>query len=165
MRRRRRRGSRGHVTILLPPILSGWTFVLAACVRLGSRRPSVRSLVPWRALLGSQAVFNLHIWYVLLLYPSLCRVALGAFLCTPYVADGGVQEWLLYQDPSVVCYTREWASWAAFAAICGVGAYCIGIPLAALFLTSQAASRPARRRQRCGGRVIEIGGCTHTHRS
>ena len=130
------------LTLLLPLLISSCIFFFAYLVwRLSGCDAEAR-----RNLLASPAIFNLHLWVALILYPSLCRITLDTFQCVPYQASDNVTESLLYSDPSVKCYTPEWTGWAVVACF-GVFIYCIGFPLAAWVLASQHHTSRSGRRQ------------------
>jgi hypothetical protein len=117
------------VTMLLPPLLSALIFLLArlAWTLSGRERAALT------ALYRSPAVAHLHVWFVLLLYPSLCRVALATFQCVTLYDDFGNSTQLLYHDPEEPCAAPRWQFFAAI----GIIIYCIGIPLGALWMTSR----------------------------
>ena len=82
-------------TLLLPPLFSAFIFTLAFLVHMRSGKP----LAARAALFRSPGVINLHLWIVLLLYPSLCRVTLDAFQCTSYISDTGERERAPHDQP------------------------------------------------------------------
>lgn len=86
---------------------------------------------------------------VLLLYPSLCRVTLATFACIPVHLPDGSLSYRLFDDPSIECYaTAHWRGWAAVACL-GTLCYCVGAPLALLWLTYRHRNNP-RGRKRVG---------------
>ena len=134
------------ITLVLPIAASVIVFAVATVVARNARLDG-----PARAaLFTSPPVFNVHVWTVLLLYPSICRVTLQAFQCTPLcdtptllmnttdaLCDGETYTtYRLFQDPSIQCYTGEWAFWALVAAL-GIVVYCLGAPLAFLWLCAK----------------------------
>ena len=76
----------------------------------------------WQA---TPTLWTLHIWLLLVLYPTLSYKCLSVFNCvwlrgTAYLRD----------DPSSICFVEQWYGWAAVA-IAGSAVYTVGIPLAA----------------------------------
>ena len=69
-------------------------------------------------------------WTIILLYPALARKSLQAFSCVPAGTDPNTGEdvMLLYEDPIIECYTRDYWPMAA-AAMYGAVVYCLGFPL------------------------------------
>ena len=150
------------VTLLLPLILSLFIFFIAWLVWRSStlnRRGHLFTLI------SSPAVFNVHLWLSIFLYPSVCRTTLAAFQCTPLchtptlsnamdsalstmdsgeLCGGGEVSYVLFHDPSTPCYTPAWTLWALVATI-GIFTYCIGAPLAFLLLTSRLRGSPHGR--------------------
>ena len=101
-------------TLLLPLLGSACVLLLAiatSCLR--------------RAYVAAPGIWTLHIWMLLVLYPSLCRRTLAIFDCVTlrghsYLRDDIAQE----------CYTGTWAAWVAVACV-GIVVYCVGLPAAA----------------------------------
>jgi hypothetical protein len=141
------------ITLTLPIAISAIVFSVATIVtKLSGRTAAERA-----DLFRSPAVMNVHLWTILLLYPSICRLTLAAFQCTPLChtpelptarsddeCDGGEVTQVLFPDPSVVCYQPRWFAWAAVALV-GIVVYCLGAPLAFLRLTSKYRSSPDGR--------------------
>lgn len=130
------------LTLLLPLGISAIVFGVALLVW----RASGQDEAARRALFTSPGVFNVHIWILLLLYPSLCRVTLATFSCVPFLAANGTTSYRLFDDPAIECYTDAdgWIGWAVVAAV-GIGAYCVGTPLAMLWLTYRHRESPEGR--------------------
>lgn len=59
---------------------------------------------------------------------------LAAFQCIPYRTSTGELVKVLFNDPTIQCYTPSWGVWAILAGL-GVAIYCIGIPLGTFYLT------------------------------
>lgn len=82
----------------------------------------------------------MHIWLLLLLYPSLCHRLIAIFDCIQV----GVDERLLRDDPSEQCAHGGYSYWVAVACI-GIVVYCIGIPVAAFIMSYQKSSVQRKR--------------------
>ena len=130
------------LTLLLPLGISAIVFGVAFLVwRASGRDDDAR-----KALFASPGVFNVHIWALLLLYPSLCRVTLATFSCVPLIAADGTTSYRLFDDPAIECYTDKdsWTGWATVAGV-GIAVYCIGAPLSMLWLTYRHRESPEGR--------------------
>ena len=130
------------LTLLLPLGISAIVFGVALMVWRASGQDDAAR----RALFASPGVFNVHIWILLLLYPSLCRVTLATFSCVPLLAADGSTSYRLFDDPTIECYTDAdgWLGWALLAAV-GIAVYCVGTPLAMLWLTYRHRESPEGR--------------------
>ena len=90
---------------------------------------STPSDVSWSTYLTSPAIWSVHIWLVLLIYPSICRQIFATFNCVPFE-----NRYLLYDDPLLDCFVPEYFPWMILAVV-GTICYCFGIPVAAFALT------------------------------
>ena len=83
------------------------------------------------------AMWTLHIWLLLLLYPTLSRKTLATFDCVQLRGTSYLRD-----DPSQTCFSREWIPWAVLASA-GTLVYAVGIP-AGTWLLTQRHHRSAR---------------------
>ena len=138
------------LTLLLPLACSALTF---ACVgaAIAIRRCRGATLLPgWWADHLEPAIWHIHIWFLLLLYPSLCRETLGIFHCIEL--DG---TYYLAADTAEVCYTRRWATFAAVA-ILGVCLYVLGLPAASYTLSRRCHYAPTPASRLARGRRVAL---------
>jgi len=99
----------------------------------------------WDAL--RPALWNLHIWFLLLLYPSISRDTLSIFRC---IQLGDVSY--LGVDTTLHCDSPEWYFWA-FVAAGGVAVYSIGLPALSYYLTRRHHRMHAERRTAFGRQI------------
>jgi len=107
------------VTLIAPvagvfALLALNTILMCGCTR---RRHSMAQV------LHNPRLWDLVIWLLLLLYPSLSRKPLSVFDCLPY--EGGTE--LLRADPVIHCWDGEWTVFAATAGAASI-IYCLGLP-------------------------------------
>ena len=151
------------LTLLLPLLFSAAMLGLAAFVAVRAFRrqqqqegeASAASTPPAEsgavrriltALCASPAFYNIHIWMLLILYPTICRTTLAAFECVPLQLGPSHSDvtYLLRRDPLIKCYTASWVAWALLASL-GIVVYCLGVPTAFLRLTAQHRKTPQGR--------------------
>lgn len=95
------------------------------------------------------ALFTIHTWLLLLLYPSLSRATLSTFICTELEHD----VYYLNEDTGQRCFDNaQWQSWAAVAAI-GFAVYSVGSPVAFFVLTRRWHNASSEQRRRLGRRL------------
>lgn len=88
----------------------------------------------------SPELLHLHIWMILLIYPTLCRTMLDTFRCSP-LGDA----YYLNIDTRVRCYDEEWIAWAIVSIIFAI-LYALGLPAIIFWLTYRYHnSKPAER--------------------
>ena len=89
------------------------------------------------------ALYTLHIWLILLLYPSLCRAIFSVFSCTQ-LGD----KYLLNSDTSLQCWVPAQYPWIVVSVV-GMVVYAIGAPLVCFLLTQRwhHESKPEHRQQ------------------
>ena len=129
------------LTLLMPFIGSGIIFTIAIIVRMCTSRRRFTSVVTWSEYMASPPIWSVHIWFVLLSYPTLCRETFAIFSCIE-VRD----VYLLYSDPTIICYDARWLAWSSVAAI-SVGVFCLGIPLGTYFQARRYHEDPIRKRR------------------
>ena len=128
------------LTILLPVVCSSVTITLGVAARAAARRSgATRPLAP--------ALYTIHIWFLLLLYPSLSRTNLATYECRRL---GGVDY--LSSDTRQICYDGTWTAFAVVSAI-GVLVYSIGAPVASYALTRSWHTANSDRRRHLGRRL------------
>eukprot|EP00966_Prymnesium_polylepis_P204232 4731146-Prymnesium_polylepis.1 len=91
--------------------------------------------------MASPPIWSVHIWFILLSYPTLCRETFAIVSCIE-VRD----VYLLYSDPTIICYDARWLAWSSVAAI-SVGVFCLGIPLGAYFQARRYHEDPIHKRR------------------
>ena len=96
-------------------------------------------------------VWHLHIWVLLMLYPSLSREAFGIFLCTE--VDG---RFFLNSDTELECYTSQWSLFAFIAIAVGIVGYALGLPALSFVLPRQYRGYKDRSARAWLGRRISL---------
>ena len=155
------------MTLIMPAgcsALIGLVSMLAWCTTAGRRRPlkEVNGRLNMASALGP-GIWHLHVWLMLMLYPSLCREALSIFLCTgvPILSDDGNTTMVHYlnQDTNEQCGGPDGAQWYFFSLIAGtVGilGYALGLPAIALLLTRRYQRSTSRADRAWTGRRISL---------
>ena len=129
------------VILALPLVCSFLIFAIGALARTVARRRAaaadgegrVGSLIP--------ATYTLHIWVVLLMYPSLCREVFSTFMCQKV----GGRFWL-NADTREECYVPKQVPWIMLSVV-GALVYALGAPLGTLALARQWHRAGADRRR------------------
>lgn len=136
------------LTLLAPVAISACVFAMTLLVVCTFPRQKVPAGFDWAAALAP-GLWNVHVWVLLLLYPSLSREALNLFQCTEL--DG---RFYLDSDTRILCFSRDWNVFAFLAAAIGILGYALGLPAAAFLLTQrhQRTTDP-RARARLGRRI------------
>ena len=148
------------VTLSVPIVAALSAFTLVVAMRWAAGRlyffPDARRRCPrwvafrlennapgWPGLLRSwnqPRMYKLLTWVCLIMYPSMSRKALAIFDCVPMGLDElGAEIRVLRDDPVLPegqCYTPAWNSWVGFAGF-GLAVFCLGLPLAALYLSAR----------------------------
>ena len=111
--------------LLLVLIFIAWSLSRRHNLGQVSNTPPAGSVVALHSPLSTlvPALCTLHIWLLLLLYPTLSRNSLAMFDCSSLRGLAYLRD-----DPEVVCFGEEWYGWL-FVALTGITAYAVGIPL------------------------------------
>ena len=156
------------MTLLMPPACSALislVSMLAWCTTARRRRPlnELNKRLKMLTALGP-GIWHLHVWLMLMLYPSLCREALSIFLCTGVDildANGNTTTMVYYlnQDTNEECGGPDGPQWYIFSLIAGgVGilGYALGLPALALLLTRRYQLSKSRAERVWTGRRISL---------
>jgi hypothetical protein len=145
-------------TLLIPPILFGFTVVVVGAtrgVKLLARRARGETTVAFaitsntpssskkrkagqqqeKGIVNDPRVQTVTIFLLLCVYPMICRKVFSVFDCVEagVVESTGAILYFLRDDPVEQCYTFNHNLWTV-GAIVGVLTYCVGVPLT-FFLT------------------------------
>jgi hypothetical protein len=106
----------------------------------------------WKAVIASHHFWNLAIWALLVMYPSVSRKSLATFnAATLCRSPDGSSSCTLYlaEDTSEVVGSARWAPFAVIA-IVSLLVFSVGIPLVFLVVTQRLKGAPKSRRVRFG---------------
>ena len=92
------------------------------------------SLATFMMTLNSPTSWTLHIWMLLVLYPTLCTKSFEIFSCVELFDQS-----FLRADPGLMCETAEWWGWLTVSVV-SIAIYCLGIPSVMFFCVSRYAS-------------------------
>ena len=102
--------------------------------RHGASGQTARTLPSLTRLLASPMSWTLHVWMLLIVYPTLCSKTIAVFSCVE-LRDAAY----LRADPALQCDTPEWWGWA-IVCVASIAVYCLGIPGAFWLVTRRYAA-------------------------